>query len=337
MKKIGIAGATGLVGETLIRVLESGPWRIVELRLFASGRSAGTRIDFQDNELEVKKLDPKGFKGLDVAFFCLEPELAEEFVPEVAKRCPVIDKSSHFRLKEDVPLIVPEVNPEAVKNHKNIIANPNCTTIPLTVAIAPLARKFGLKALNVATYQSVSGAGRKALEQLQFETECLAMNQEPTSPDPRAPTPEPRSPFPCQVAQNVIPEIGNYDPAGNTAEELKLINETRKILSLPDLLVNVTCVRVGVKHGHCLAVTARFEKKAWWQSARTILCNAPGVLFMTTDEYSGPATIAEGHDEVFVSRLRQGAVPEELNFWVMTDNLRKGAALNAVQIAELLF
>ena len=328
MKKIGIAGATGLVGETLIRLLESGSRRIEELRLFASGRSAGTRIDFQDNELEVKKLDPKGFEGLDVAFFCLEPELAEKFVPKVAKRCPVIDKSSYFRLKEDVPLIVPEVNPEAVKNHKNIITNPNCTTIPLTVAIAPLAQKFGLKALNVATYQSVSGAGRKALEQLQFETECLALNEEPDTE---------QSPFPCQVGQNVIPEIGSYDAHGNTAEELKVINETRKILNLPDLLVNVTCVRVGVKHGHCLAVTARFEKEAWWQSARTILCDAPGVLFMTIDEYSGPATIAQGHDEVFVSRLRQGAVPEELNFWVMTDNLRKGAALNAVQIAQLLF
>ncbi len=326
MKKIGIAGATGLVGETLIRVLESGGHEIEELRLFASERSAGTSITFRDRACEVQALDPKGFDGLDVAFTCLEASLSAKLVPKIAKHCPVIDKSSHFRLKPDVPLVVPEVNADALGNHRNVIANPNCTTIPLCVALAPLAREYGLEALHVATYQSVSGAGRAALERLAFETEFLALGREPDEGD---------NPFPGRIAGNLIPQIGAYDKHGHSAEELKLVNESRKILGLPELKVNVTCVRVPVAIGHSLAVTVRCTKPVKPKVARTLLKRAPGVTVMPDDEFMTPAECA-GDDSVYVSRVRPGADPEELSLWIVTDNLRKGAATNAVQIAELI-
>jgi aspartate-semialdehyde dehydrogenase len=326
MSKVGIAGATGLVGETLIRVLESAGHEIEELRLFASERSAGTSLTFRDRPCEVRALDPKGFDGLDVAFTCLEAGLSAKLVPKIAKHCPVIDKSNHFRLNPDVPLVVPEVNADTLGKHKNVIANPNCTTIPLCVALAPLAREYGLEALHVATYQSVSGAGRTALEQLAFETEFLALGREPDEGD---------SPFPGRIAGNLIPQIGAYDKHGHSAEELKLANESRKILGLPGLKVNVTCVRVPVAIGHSLAVTVRCAKPVKPKAARALLQRAPGVTVMPDDEFMTPAECV-GDDDVYVSRVRLGANPEELSLWIVTDNLRKGAATNAVQIAELI-
>ncbi len=327
MSKVGIAGATGLVGETLVRVLESGPFEVEELRPFASDRSAGSEITFRDRTLTVGKLDPKRFDGLDVAFFCLEAGLAAKYVPEVARFCPVIDKSSHFRLDEKVPLVVPEVNPNALKRKATIIANPNCTVIPLTVAVAPLHREFGLKSLHVATYQSVSGAGRAALEQYRYETECRAMEQEPDLKE---------SPFgPAPIAGNLIPQIGPFDSDGRSEEELKLINESRKILDLPELELNVTCVRVPVAVGHSLAVTCRFDGKVPLKKARAVLKKAKGVELVERSDAATPVR-CQGNDTVIVSRVRPGAGPDELDLWVVCDNLRKGAALNAVQIAARL-
>jgi aspartate-semialdehyde dehydrogenase len=327
MKRIGVAGATGLVGETLLRILEASDYEIADLRLFASKRSAGVRVLFRDQEYEVREVSVDGFKGLDLAFFCLENELARSFVPEVAKLCPVIDKSSEFRLKDDVPLIVPEVNPAAIKGHKNIIANPNCTTIPLVVVLKPLEQEFGLKEVFLASYQSVSGAGRAALEQLLYENEFLALHQNPDTKD---------SPFPAQIGDNLIPQIGAIDGQGHSAEEKKTILETKKILSRQDLAINSTCVRVPVTVGHCLAVTCRFEKPVHPKQAVKILGQAPGVVLKDGEQLLTPLDCRKKND-VFVSRVRQGATEKDLNLWIVCDNLYKGAATNALQIAQLLF
>ncbi|MCL6465157.1 MAG: aspartate-semialdehyde dehydrogenase [candidate division WOR-3 bacterium] len=327
MKKVGIAGATGLVGDTLISLLESGPYKIEELRLFASEKSAGKKVLFRDKEIEVGPLSVDGFKGLDIAFFCVENELARQFVPEVAKFCPVIDKSSEFRLKEDVPLVVPEVNPETLKGHKNIIGNPNCTTIPLVVAVNPLHQEFGLKEIFLATYQSVSGAGRAALEQLYYESEFFCVQRQPDTEE---------SPFPVQIVDNVIPWIGGGDGTGNSGEEQKTVKETQKILGLPDLKINSTCVRVPITVGHSLAVTCRFEKKVNWERALELLKKAPGVVLRQVNELLTPL-FCRGKNDVFVGRVRPGATENDLNLWIVADNLYKGAATNALQIAELLF
>lgn len=326
MKRIGIVGATGLVGRTLLKVLESGPHKIEDLRLFASGKSAGTRLKFRDHDYEVKDYNREGFQCLDVAFFCLEASLAKKLVPQVAKDCPVIDKSSEFRLRREVPLVVPEVNPDALKVHENIIANPNCTTIPLVVAVNPLHRKFGLEKLWLASYQSVSGAGTAALAQFQYETEFVACKQRP---DPK------NSPLGRQIADNVIPHIADFDAHGNSGEEAKTIKESTKILGLPDLKVSSTCVRVPVSVGHALAVTCRFGEEVRVKDALRVLRNAPGVVLRSGKDYATPAD-CRGNDSVFVCRVRQGTDLEELSMWIVTDNLRKGAATNAVQIAEKL-
>ena len=247
-------------------------------------------------------------------------------MPEVAKHCPVIDKSSNFRLRDDVPLVVPEVNAAALAGHKNIIANPNCTTIPLVTAVGPLARDFGLERLWLASYQSVSGGGKAALAQLRYENEFVALGRQP---DVDA------SPFPAQMADNVIPQIDSFDDLGNTGEETKTIRESAKILGLPELKVNSTCVRVPVSVGHALAVTCRFGAPVKVKDALSALKEAPGVVVHERGRYATPAS-CRGNDSVYVSRVRQGADPEELNLWIVTDNLRKGAATNAVQIAELL-
>lgn len=326
MQSIAIAGATGLVGETLLRLLESSRHPLSDLRLFASARSAGTKVSFRDREYTIQEVSAEGFKGCEVAFFCLEPNLAQQLVPEAAKHCPVIDKSSHFRLKENVPLVVPEVNASALKGHRNIIANPNCTTIPLVVAVNPLHRRFGLERIWLATYQSASGAGREALEQLYYETEFLALRRQPDTKE---------SPLKYQLADNLIPQIGELNPHGITEEENKTIRETRKILGLAELKITPTCVRVPVTIGHSLAVACRFRQPVKPKEAEKILKDAPGVSLRIGPQLATPAD-ARGNDNVYVCRVRQGAEPEELSFWVVTDNLRKGAATNAIQIAELL-
>jgi aspartate-semialdehyde dehydrogenase len=327
MFDVAILGATGLVGETLTGILAERKFPVKELHLFASEASAGSKVKFQDREVTVAALNDADFAKCDVVFSALDENLSQKVLPKAVKHCLVIDKSSAFRLKEDVPLVVPEVNGAKIACHKNLIATPNCTTIPLVMVLAPLGCQFGLKRVVVASYQSASGAGRDALEQYRYENEFLALDQAPD----KAGT----SPFPRQLAGNVIPQIGSFGHDGYTGEERKLIDETRKILERPDLAVTVTCVRVPVAVGHGLAVVVELEKKATPKQVRAVLDDAPGLEVADGEDYPTPLDAA-GRDEVLVGRIRKDTASETgINCWVVSDNLRKGAALNAVQIAEL--
>jgi aspartate-semialdehyde dehydrogenase len=327
MANVAICGATGLVGETVLRVLEERNFPVGQLRLFASERSAGRKYVFKDHEYEVENLEHASFDGVHVAFSALGEALTHKYVPRAMKHCLVVDKSSVYRLKEDVPLVVPEVNPEAVAGHKNLIATPNCTTIPLVVVLAPLHCEFGLKRVVLASYQSASGAGRDALEEYQYETEFLALKKPVERPED--------SPFPTALAGNVIPQAGKFQHDGYTSEEHKTIHETRKILGLPELPLAATCVRVPVAVGHSLAVLIEFEKPASPQKVESVLGRSAGLRLLSENRYPTPVDV-QGKDEVFVGRVRKDTSSENgILLWICSDNLRKGAATNAVQIAEL--
>jgi aspartate-semialdehyde dehydrogenase len=323
---IGIAGATGLVGETLIKILEERNFPVKKLSLFSSEKSKGTRIKFHSDEIEVDALKKDSFKNLDIAFFALSEHLAKEWIPHAQKECIVIDKSSAFRLDKTVPLVIPEINPDKIKEHKNLLANPNCTTIPLLVVLSPLHKAFGLKRVIVSSYQSVSGAGRDAVEEWQYETEVLACGDVIKK--------EPGSVFPSPIAGNVIPQIGSFDKTGYTSEEKKVIEETRKILELPELPITATCVRVPVKTGHSLSVNIELQKEVNVKDVIKTLQSAESVKVMEDNKYPMPVD-AEGNDDVLVGRIRKDTALENgIALWLVTDNLRKGAATNAVQIAE---
>jgi aspartate-semialdehyde dehydrogenase len=327
MKNVAIAGATGLVGETVLRILEERDFPVGELRLLASERSEGRKYAFKDKEYEVASLDHASFEGVDVTFFALDEQLTHKYAPKAMKYGLVIDKSSAYRLKEDVPLVVPEVNPQRIAGHKNLIATPNCTTIPLVVALAPLHQAFGLKRIVAASYQSASGAGREGLEEYRYELEFLALSRAVVRPDD--------DPYPVQLAGNVIPFVGKAHADGYTTEEHKFMAEIRKIMELPELPVTITCVRVPVAVGHSLAVVAEFEQPVTPKQAHDVLSKAPGVKAMNSGCYPTPVEVA-GADEVYVGRIRKDTSSENgLHLWIVADNLRKGAALNAVQIAEL--
>jgi aspartate-semialdehyde dehydrogenase len=327
MANVAICGATGLVGETVLRVLANRDFPVEQLKLFASERSVGRKYAFKDREYEVENLEHASFDGIQVAFFALDDALTHKYVPKAMKHCLVVDKSAVYRLKEDVPLVVPEVNPEAVAGHKNLIATPNCTTIPLVVALAPLQREFGLKRVVLASYQSASGAGRDALEEYQYETEFLALKKPVERPED--------SPFPCVLAGNVIPQAGKFQSDGYTTEEHKTIHETRKILGLPQLPLTATCVRVPVAVGHCLAVLVELEKAVSPRKVEGALERAAGVKLLSENRYPTPVDVQD-KDEVFVGRIRKDTSSENgILLWICADNLRKGAATNAVQIAEL--
>ncbi len=325
---LGIVGATGLVGEKLIRVLEQRNFPIKTLSLFSSEKSKGIKIGFRCEEIEVQPLSKDGFKNLDLVFFALEESLAKEWIPIARKECLVIDKSSAFRLDDDVPLIVPEVNSEKIKDHKNLIANPNCTTIPLVIVLAPLHKAFGLKRVIVSTYQSVSGAGKDALNEFLYETEVLAVGE--------CITKDADSIFSAPIVSNVIPHIGTFDKQGYSAEEKKVIQETRKILELPDLAISATCVRVPVKIGHSESVNIELEEEVEPDKVIKILKSTPGIKVFEDDKYPMPIDV-EDKDEVYVGRIRKDTAFENgIALWLTCDNLRKGAATNAVQIAEEL-
>jgi aspartate-semialdehyde dehydrogenase len=335
--RIGIIGATGLVGETLVEILQERNFPVKKLLLFSSEKSKGTKIKFhcatdkaysdtRSDEIEVDSLTKDSFKNLDIAFFALEENLAKEWIPIAQKDCIVIDKSSAFRLDKDVPLVVPEVNPEKIKEHKNLIANPNCTTIPLVVVLSPLHKAFGLKRVIVSTYQSVSGAGKNAINEWQYETEVLAFG------DPVIR--EQDSVFPASIAGNIIPQIGSFDKQGYTSEERKVIEETRKILEFPDLFISATCVRVPVRVGHSESVSIEFEKDVNLNDVKKVLQSADGVTVLEDNKYPMPIDAAN-KDDVLVGRIRKDSAFENgIALWLVTDNLRKGAATNAVQIAE---
>ena len=328
--RVGVFGATGAVGKELVQVLGDRGYPVTELRLFASQRSAGTRIPTPFGDKIVEVYDPASPPRLDLALLAVSGEWSKAHARElVAAGAVVVDNSSAFRLEDDVPLVVPEVNPEAIAGYtkRHIIANPNCSTIQMVVALKPLHDLAKIKRVVVATYQSVSGAGRDAMDELFNQTRAVYVND-----------PIEKKKFAKQIAFNVIPQIDVFMDDGSTKEEWKMVVETKKILD-PNILVTATCVRVPVFISHSESVNIEFERPISADEAREALRAAPGVNVIDHLAEEGFVTPVEtaGDDPVFVSRIREDiSVENGLNMWVVADNLRKGAALNAVQIAEVL-
>ena len=326
---IAVLGATGAVGKTMLKVLEERSFPVGEIRLLASEKSAGKEIEFMGINYKVEPVSPEAFEGIDIALFSAGGSRSKQWAPvAVEKGAVVIDNSSAFRMDEDVPLVVPEVNPEDVKWHKGIIANPNCSTIQMVVALNPIHKEKKIKRVIVSTYQAVSGAGATAIKDLEEETKAYF---EGKYYYPEA--------LPNHIAFNVIPHIDVFLDNDYTKEEMKMFHETRKIMHAPDINVSATCARVPVFYGHSEAVVIETEKPITPDEAREILKNAPGVILEDDPKnnvYPMPIEVA-GKDEVFVGRIRKDLAFENgLSMWVVADNLRKGAATNAVQIAELL-
>lgn len=331
--KVAIVGATGEVGRTFLRVLEERNFPVDDLILYASERSEGKVLTFKGKEYTVKALSKESsFKGIDIALFSAGASTSKEWAPRFAKDgVVVIDNSSAWRMDPEVPLVVPEVNPEDVKEFKKkgIIANPNCSTIQMVVALKPIYDEVGITKIVVSTYQSVSGAGATAIEDLKAQTKAWCEGKEV----PKA------QKFPHPIAFNVIPHIDTFFEDGYTKEENKMLYETRKIMHDDNIRVSATCVRVPVFYGHSESISIETKKEITPERAREILRNAKGVIVLDdpqNNEYPMPV-IAQGRDEVFVGRIRKDRVFEPgLSMWVVADNIRKGAATNAVQIAELL-
>ncbi len=328
---VAVVGATGAVGQTMLDILAERDFPVGTLIPLASERSAGEQVEFKGGKLTVRDLAAFDPAGVDFALFSAGGDVSREYAPKFAAAgAIVIDNSSAFRMDADVPLVVSEVNPQALDSiPRGIVANPNCSTMQMLVALAPIHRAAGVRRINVATYQSVSGAGRSALEELGRQTAGILGFKEP----------EPRR-FPVQIAFNLIPHIDEFLDNGYTKEEMKLVWETRKILGDDSIQVNPTAVRVPVFYGHSEAVHVETERKLSADEARALLEKAPGVTVV--DErapggYPTPVTHASGTDAVYVGRIREDiSCANGLNLWVVSDNIRKGAALNAVQIAELL-
>ena len=323
-KNVAIIGVTGMVGKAFIKVLEDRRFPVDNFYPFASHRSAGTKVTFNGTEYTVEELKPDSFdRKIDIALFCASGDNSKQYAPIAAsKGCIAIDNSSAFRMDDDVPLVVPEVNPDAIRWGKGIIANPNCSTIPSVVALKPLHDRYGLKRVVYSTYQSVSGAKTAGVNDL---AEGLKGNP-PTS-------------FPHPIANNCLPHIDAFTDNGYTKEELKMVNETRKILGISSLPVTATTVRVPVFVGHSISINAEFNNLIDMDEVIDLLKNAPGIVLQNdhaNNEYPMPIT-AEGRDEVFVGRVRRDfSVDSGVNLWAVADNVRKGAATNAVQIAEVV-
>jgi aspartate-semialdehyde dehydrogenase len=329
---IAMVGATGAVGGTLLGILAERKFPVGELLPLASARSAGGKVDFGNKQITVKDLADCDFAGVDIAFFSAGGQVSREHAPRAAAAgAVVIDNTSEFRYQDDIPLVVSEVNPEAIAGYtrRGIIANPNCSTMQMLVALAPIHRAVGIERINVATYQSVSGAGRSGLEELGRQTAAL-LNFQPVK----------AVKFSKQIAFNVIPHIDDFQENGYTKEEMKMVWETRKILADESIQVNPTAVRVPVFYGHAEAVHIETRDKISADQARALLQKAPGVVVLDERRAGGyptPVGDAAGHDEVYVGRIREDiSHPRGLDLWVVSDNIRKGAALNAVQIAEIL-
>jgi aspartate-semialdehyde dehydrogenase len=331
--RVAVVGATGLVGETLVQVLAERDFPVAELHLLASNRSLGTRVEFKGRSLPVKELATFDFGTVDLGFFSAGAQVSREYAPQAAAAgCIVIDNTSEFRYQDDVPLVVPEVNPHVVAQYKGrgIIANPNCSTIQLVVALKPIHDAVGIERINVATYQSVSGAGREAVEELAQQSIALLSGKGPVEGQI----------VPKQIAFNCVPHIDRFEDDGYTREEMKIIWETRKILEEPGLRVNATAVRVPVFYGHSEAVSIETRTKITPEEARALLRRAPGVEVLDEHRpggYPTAATEAANRDTVYVGRIRQDATTDRgLNLWVVADNVRKGGATNSIQIAEIL-
>jgi aspartate-semialdehyde dehydrogenase len=330
-KNVAIIGATGAVGTEALALLEERKFPVEKMRLFASGRSAGSELTFRGRTIIVENLASADFTGIDIVFSAPGTEVSLEVCPRaVAAGAVVIDKSSAFRMDPDVPLVVPEVNGSAAAGHKGILSSPNCSTIPLVMVLWPLHVAFGLKRVVVSTYQAVSGAGKAAGEELVGQVVAMLSNR-----------PMEIRAFPHQIAYNVLPQVENFrsEDFGYTTEETKIVNETRKVMGLPNLRITATACRVPVLNGHSESVNIEFETAVTPDAARRVLGDAPGVRVV--DEpgagiYPMPLD-ASGRDEVLVGRIRRDeSVENGLNLFLACDNIRKGAALNAVQIAESL-
>jgi len=327
--RVGIVGATGAVGQELIGLLASRQFPLAELRLMASARSVGRSVEFGGKTLTVIEAKPEAFEGLDLALFAAEGAIAKALAPEAVKRgCLVLDKSSAFRMREDVPLVVPEINLAATRGHRGIIASPNCSTAIALMGLYPLHRLFGVKRAFFSTYQSVSGTGADAIDELEAQTQAYAKGQPLT-----------RSVYPYQIFQNLIPHIDSFGADGYTGEETKMREESRKIMSLPALKVYATCVRVPVVRAHSVAVNAEFEKPVDVAAARAAIAQFEGAELVddvANKVYPTPLDFSR-KVKCGVGRIRVDTAWENgLALWVAGDNLWKGAALNSIQIAEAM-
>ena len=343
MKKpsLAVVGATGAVGTVMLEILSTRPDVWGEIRLMASKRSAGKRLICRDEELEVVELSPESFDGIDVAMFDVPDEVSAIWAPIAAERGVVsVDNSGAFRMDPEVPLVVPEVNPEQVRNRpKGIISNPNCTTLSMIVAIGALHRQFGVEELVVSSYQAASGAGQAGIDSLEAQISAIAglgLGHQTSDVRDRL---KDLGPFPAPLALNVIPWAGSLKEEGYTSEEMKVRNESRKILGLPSLKVSATCVRVPVMTTHSLAVHARFSREVTRKQALELLSRSEGIKLVDDPEnklFPTPIDVV-GTDPTWVGRVRQSLDdPNSLDLFVCGDNLRKGAALNTAQIAELV-
>lgn len=326
---VAVVGATGAVGTEMIQVLEERKFPVGTLVPLASARSAGETVSFGGSEYLVQELSSGSFDGVDLALFSAGSDVSKQFAPVAAKAgTVVIDNSSAWRMDKDVPLVVPEVNPQDAASHRGILANPNCSTIQMVVALKPLHEQFRIRRVVVTTFQSVSGTGKEAMDELTDECRALLSFQDAQP-----------SVYPYQIAFNCLPHIDEFLPSGYTKEEMKMVHETRKILGDHTIAVTATTVRVPVLIGHSEAVNIETECKVTANEARAVLSMAPGVKVYddpTRRLYPMPVDVA-GTDDVYVGRIREDeSIPNGLNLWIVADNLRKGAALNAVQIAELL-
>jgi aspartate-semialdehyde dehydrogenase len=325
-KTVALVGATGAVGEVLLEVLAERGFPVGELRLLASERSAGTTLRFAGHDHPVREVKPEAFDGVDFAFFAATGALSKELAPEVARRGGIaIDKSNTWRMDPEVPLVVPEINPEALEKHRGIVACPNCTTIGFVMALEPLRRAAGLRSVVVTTLQAVSGTGKPGLEELERQLGELERGEPATLKT-----------YAARIAHNVLPLCESFRDDGYSTEEMKLLHETRKIMGLPELQVSMTCVRVPVRVGHAASMLVETERALAPEQARAALAAFPGVEVVDDpgrDVFPTPAD-ASGRDEVLVGRIRRDLGSERLWLWQVSDNLRKGAATNAVQVAE---
>ena len=328
---VAVAGATGAVGNEMIQILEEQEFPVASLKLLASSRSAGKTLDFRGESLHVEELRDDSFEGVDIALFSAGAAASRQFAPAAAESgCVVIDNSSGWRMDPEVPLVVPEVNPHAVADYrrKGIIANPNCSTIQMVVVLKPIYDAAGIERVVVSTYQAVSGTGKNAIEELTEQTRNLLTFQEVTA-----------EVYPHRIAFNCFPHIGSFLENGYTEEEMKMVHETHKIMEDPNIRVSATTVRIPVFYGHSEAVNIQTERKLSAKEARVLLFQAPGIRVMDNPDeriYPMPSEAA-GINDTLVGRIREDiSIENGLDLWIVADNVRKGAALNTVQIAELL-
>lgn len=329
---VAVVGATGAVGEAMISILEERNFPVGTLYPLASERSAGKIVQFKGKSIRVQNLDEFDFSKVQIGLFSAGGSISEKYAPIAgAAGCVVIDNTSHFRYQEDIPLVVPEVNPEKIADYKNhnIIANPNCSTIQMLVALKPIRDKVGISRINVCTYQAVSGTGKEAIQELASQTANL-LNMKAIETNV----------YPKQIAFNVLPQIDVFQDNGYTKEEMKMVWETKKIFGDETILVNPTCVRVPVFYGHSEAVHIECKSPIRADEVRELLLSAEGVVVLderVAGGYATAVTESAGNDPVFVSRIREDiSHPNGINMWIVSDNVRKGAALNSVQIAEKL-